>query len=152
MRSQVVIVCGFVVACGSSLTSTQFRGPDGTTKWWSIACKGDNSLCLREAGEVCPHGYNTADHRSHDGSETNSVTSGGGYFPVMSSTKTNAVTNDELVIQCNGPGIAATTVEPECAKPPNLRTGAFDCPNDRDARRFLANDPREQGGTDAKTK
>src|SRR5438477_86286 len=73
-----IAVVGASIACGGSqLRSTQFRGPDGTADWWQISCRGDNALCLREAGEVCPRGYDVAGRESHDDVDAKTVASGG---------------------------------------------------------------------------
>jgi hypothetical protein len=116
-----------LAACGASVHSTQFRGPDGSPDWWDIECHRDNGLCLREAGEVCPHGYDVAGKESHDDTVTNMAggasTLGTTTF-ANSTARTTTVTNGELTIHCRGPsGRTATTKSGmECA--PEMRPSA----------------------------
>jgi len=62
MRSPLLVTALLLAACGGPLvTSTQFRGTDGSPNWWGIQCKGNPTLCWREAGTVCPNGYAVID-------------------------------------------------------------------------------------------
>jgi hypothetical protein len=138
-----------LAACGAaSVRSTQFRGPDGSTNWWSISCRADNALCLREAGEVCPHGYVMVDRTSHNDAEAKTVVVGGGYAPVIANSSATAITNGEMTLRCRGQSIAHQPGEPQCDLPENLRVGSW-CMDDRDPkRRFLSEDPREDAGVE----
>jgi hypothetical protein len=40
--------------------SSPIRGPDGRKDWLLVSCHGSHGGCLEEAGERCPHGYDTA--------------------------------------------------------------------------------------------
>jgi hypothetical protein len=124
------------------LRSTQFRGPDGANDWWAIACRDDSALCLREAGEVCPQGYDVADRARYNDVEAKTVAGGGSSF-FVSNSSTRTITNGELTIRCKGASLAHQASDPECARPPNLRIGTPVCPGDGDSRRYLADDPRE---------
>jgi hypothetical protein len=138
-------------ACGgAAVRSMQFRGPDGSTDWWSISCRGDNALCLREARETCPHGYDTADRSDHDDVEVHSrtVVAGGPYVATgITRTRTTTTTNGEMTIKCHGRSLAAPSVEPGCEEGGNRYAHAGACPDLEDTpRRFLANDPPERDG------
>jgi len=68
VRAPVVFALCFlgVAACEAS-AATPVRGPDGEVGWYSITCRRDQGNCYSQAGEVCPHGYVTADASGHAG-------------------------------------------------------------------------------------
>jgi hypothetical protein len=53
-----------VAACASS--SRPVNGPDGEPGWYSVSCRRDMGNCEEEAGDVCPHGYITANESEHE--------------------------------------------------------------------------------------
>jgi hypothetical protein len=64
-----------LVGCGAS--STPVNGPDGEPGWYSISCKRDQTNCEEEAGQVCPHGYVTANAGGQHGTFLMANWSGG---------------------------------------------------------------------------
>jgi hypothetical protein len=138
-----VALVALVTCGGASLRSTQFRGPDGAPDWWSIACRGNNGACWREAGEVCPGGWILADKASHDDVQMKTVASGGSGFAVANTT-TTTITNGELTIRCRGPSMAHSVVDPNCSGPENLRLPTCPKGDEPPSRSFLADDARER--------
>jgi hypothetical protein len=49
-----------IVACEGA-ESRPVNGPDGEGGWYTITCRHDMGNCEEEAGNLCPHGYVTAD-------------------------------------------------------------------------------------------
>ncbi len=116
------------------MTSTQFRGPDGSPNWWGIQCKGNPTLCWREAGTVCPNGYAVIDKNEHEGLESSgTATQFAGTVVARSSSR--VVVDGTLTVQCKG-AMMSTAEERRCEKPDNLRPD--DCPPlDHEPRKFL---------------
>jgi hypothetical protein len=123
MRSPLLVTALLLAACGGPLvTSTQFRGPDGSPNWWGIECRRHPSLCWREAGTVCPNGY---------------TVKGGG----DRGTADLAVVNGQLTVQCKGPSLQSSTHDDRCDKPENLRPD--DCAEVDQPRTFLPEAPQQ---------
>jgi len=47
-----------LIACG--VTHKTITGPDGRPGWFTITCEGRPAVCIEEARDACPDGYDTA--------------------------------------------------------------------------------------------
>ncbi len=84
-----------LAAC-DTVTARHFVGPDGSPQWWNIECHGDTSVCWRQAGAQCPHGYEVVDRSQHDDVKAFATTNA--YGQTIAHAK--RVPNGSMVIRC----------------------------------------------------
>lgn len=56
-----LFVLGVGLAACEEAESRPVNGPDGEGGWYTVSCRHDMGTCEEEAGNICPHGYVTAD-------------------------------------------------------------------------------------------
>lgn len=108
MRSLLLVATLVTLAaCQPSWRVRRFVGPDGTQQWWAIECHGDASLCWRQAGVRCPHGYAITDRSRHDDVKGYAMTNAYG----QTFAHARSVPNGELIIHCKeAPGRSSAVV------------------------------------------